>query len=283
MEFTRTGTRDLAGHRRAGLASVWIAAILIAGTACSPSPETANTSNASNSAIATNTAPVVDTGEQAYGRAAMRLQIKYTPERTVTGGVAFAVDAPGGPIVITSAHIVATMSKGKKLESVAIVDGVTREPLCRTLGVVWAGTAFEGYDFSKDVTALAVDGLPDSVSRLRLAADRPALGAKVRILGVPSDGSSAQIAIDGVVTVATSVRYEIDIDPAVKGRGLAGSAIVLVDSGQVIGVVQAVTAKQGRAFVIATPSEAFLKLLPTAKPAVQPISVWTGVPPTKGN
>jgi hypothetical protein len=59
----------------------------------------------------------VDTGEQAYGRAAMRLQIKYTPERTVTGGVAFAVDAPGGPIVITSAHIVATMSKGKKLES----------------------------------------------------------------------------------------------------------------------------------------------------------------------
>jgi hypothetical protein len=259
-----------------------MAAMVIAGVACSTPREAGNAGNASNSAAATNAAPVVDTGEQAYGRAAMRLQIKYTPERTVTGGVAFAVDAPGGPIVITSAHIVATMSKGKKLDSVAIVDGVTREPLCKTLGVVWAGTAFEGFDFSKDITALAVDGLPDSVTRLRIATDRPALGARVRILGVPSDGSSAQIAIDGVVTVATSVRYEIDIDPSVKGRGLAGAAIVLVDTGQVVGVVQAVTAKQGRAFVIATPAEAFLKLLPASKPVVRPISVWTGVPPPKG-
>ncbi len=282
MDLKRTGTRDLPGSRRAGLLGLLMAAIFIAGVACSTPREAGNVGNVSNSTAATNAAPVVDTGEQAHGRAAMRLQIKYTPERTVTGGVAFAVDAPGGPIVITSAHIVATMGKGKKLESVTIVDGVTREPLCRTLGVVWAGTSFEGFDFSKDVTALAVDGLPDSVSRLRLSADRPALGARVHILGIPSDGSTSQIAIDGVVTVATSVRYEVDIDPSVKGRGLAGSAIVLVDTGQVIGVVQAVTAKQGRAFVIATPAEAFLKLLPASKPAVQPISVWTGVPPPKG-
>ena len=281
MESRRTETHDLAPVRRSGLASIAQAIILAFAVACStPSePGNGNGNASSTNASATNTAPVVDTGEHTYGRAAMRLQIKYTPERTVTGGVAFAVDTPGGLVVITSAHIVATMSKGKKLESVAIVDGVTREPLCKTLGVIWAGKAFEGFDYSKDVTALAVDGLPESVARLKLATERPKLGARVRILGIPSDGSSAQIAIEGVVTVATSLRHEVDIDMSTKGRGLAGSAIVLVDTGQVVGVVQAVTAKQGRAFVIATPTEAFLKLLPTAKPEVQPISTWTGGSP----
>lgn len=283
MEIERTGTRDvsfIARVRRRSLRSSLSAAAfasvasLLLVSACATAPVVPNGQTAANNAAE----PVgTDTGESTYGRAAMRLQIKYLPQRTVTGGVAFAVDAPGGPIVITSAHLVATMSKGKKLESVAIVDGVTREPLCKTLGVIWAGTSFMGFDYSKDVTALAVEGLPDSIARLKLATVRPQLGARVRILGIPSDGSTTQFVIDGVVTVATSLRHEVDIAGTVKGRGLAGSPIVLVDTGQVVGIVQAVTAKQGRAFVIATPTEAFIKLLPTAKPEVQPIKTWTGL------
>ncbi len=61
-----------------------MAAILLPGVACSAPREAGNAGNVPNNAAATNAAPVVDTGEQAYGRAAMRLQIKYTPERTVT-------------------------------------------------------------------------------------------------------------------------------------------------------------------------------------------------------
>lgn len=252
------------------------ALVILFSIGCS-SGSPSSTNGSGNGNAATNAAPVVDTGEATYGRAAMRLQMKYLPQRTVTGGVAFAVDAPGGPIVLTSAHIVATMSKGKKLESVSIVDGVSREPLCRTLGVVWAGSAFVGFDYSKDVTALAVDGLSPAVARLKLATARPAIGARVRILGVPSDGSSSQVAIDGIVTVATSLRHEVDIDPNVKGRGLAGSPIVLVETGEVVGIVQAVTAKQGRAFVIATPTEAFIRNVPASKPSAQPITTWTGI------
>lgn len=274
MEIKRTGTRLRAILQTPRTGALVTALSMFGVVGCAPAPETATNGSALTNE-ATNAAPA-DTGELTYGRAAMRLQIKYTPQRLVTGGVAFAVDAPGGPIVLTSAHIVATMSKGKKLESVAIVDGVTREPLCTMLGVVWAGSTFVGFDLSKDVTALAVEGLSPSVTRLKLAVDRPRVGAHVRILGIPSDGSTAQVAIDGVVTVATSLRHEVDIDPSVKGRGLAGSPIVLVETGQVIGVVQAVTAKQGRAFIMATPTEAFLRNIPTTKPVPQPITVWTG-------
>ncbi len=276
MEIKRTETRAIDRARElVALASV-LAVLLVSSAACTTATEPVSQTNANGTTSTNSSVQPADTGEQAYGRAAMRLQIKYNPERTVTGGVAFAIDAPGGPIVLTSAHIIATMGKGKKLESVSIVDGVTREPVCKTLGVVWAGKTFEGFDFSKDVTALAVEGLPESIVRLELATERPPVGTRVRILGIPSDGSTTQVSIEGVVTVATSLRHEIDIDPAVKGRGLAGSPIVVEATGQVIGIVQAVTAKQGRAFVIATPAEAVLRLVPTAKPVVQPISVWTG-------
>ncbi len=276
MEIKRTETRAIDRARElVALASV-LAVLLVSSAACTTATEPVSQTNANGTTSTNSSVQPADTGEQAYGRAAMRLQIKYNPERTVTGGVAFAIDAPGGPIVLTSAHIIATMGKGKKLESVSIVDGVTREPVCKTLGVVWAGKTFEGFDFSKDVTALAVEGLPESSVRLELATERPPVGTRVRILGIPSDGSTTQVSIEGVVTVATSLRHEIDIDPAVKGRGLAGSPIVVEATGQVIGIVQAVTAKQGRAFVIATPAEAVLRLVPTAKPVVQPISVWTG-------
>lgn len=276
MEIKRTETRAIERARElVALASV-LAVLLVSSAACTTATEPVSQTNANGTTSTNSSVQPADTGEQAYGRAAMRLQIKYNPERTVTGGVAFAIDAPGGPIVLTSAHIIATMGKGKKLESVSIVDGVTREPVCKTLGVVWAGKTFEGFDFSKDVTALAVEGLPESIVRLELATERPPVGTRVRILGIPSDGSTTQVSIEGVVTVATSLRHEIDIDPAVKGRGLAGSPIVVEATGQVIGIVQAVTAKQGRAFVIATPAEAVLRLVPTAKPVVQPISVWTG-------
>ena len=277
MEIKRTETRAIDRARERMALTAVLAYLLVTSVSCTTGTEPAPQTNANENSTATNTAAQqADTGEQAYGRAAMRLQIKYIPKRTVTGGVAFAIDAPGGPIVLTSAHIIATMGNGKKLESVSIVDGVTREPVCKTLGVVWAGKTFEGFDFSKDVTALAVEDLPESIVRLKLATDRPAIGTRVRILGIPSDGSTTQVSIEGVVTVATSLRHEIDIDPTVKGRGLAGSPIVLEATGQVIGIVQAVTAKQGRAFVIATPAEAILRLVPTAKPEIQPISVWTG-------
>lgn len=273
MESCRRQTALLNAVRRLSLV-VLLSVFALGSAGCAPSAAPTN-GNAQTPVTNTAAAPT-ESGQSTFGRVAMRLQMKYAENRTATGGVAFAIATGDGTIVLTSAHIVATMSRGKTLTSVSILDGGTREPVCEVLGVVFAGTAFEGYDYSKDVTALAVRGLPESVRRLELATERPKVGDRVTVLAIPADGSSGQVAIEGVVRVATSLRHEIDVPAGTNGRGFAGAPIVSNENGRVVGVTQAVTAKSGQPFIIATPAEAFAGRIPAGRVTPLPITAWTG-------
>lgn len=210
------------------------------------------------------------------GRVAFRMKLGLSDGRALRAGVAWVL--AGEPAVaVTAANVVPGALGGARLVSLDLADGASGEPVGAVVGLAAPpGAGFDGLDYSKGVAFLAIATVPEDAARLALAARRATEGQETRIVGCPADSSAPEQTVAARVVLASATRLELDVDPAEKLRGFAGSP-VLSEAGEVVGMVQNVVRRGGRGLVLATPAEAIAAARPhRGGPAPPlPLSSWT--------
>lgn len=161
-----------------------------------------------------------------------------------TTGVVFFVpaDAPAGAAAIGTAHTFPLDSLGG-VKRGELLLGNSRRLVARTSGyLVPPGRPFNapGASLSDDYVAYSLDTKPQGVRLLSLAGDPgPPVGARVRILGVPSSLPRDEDDLFGVVRKNEDDRIEVDLDVPYDLRGWGGAPVLADASDSVVGMLQA--------------------------------------------
>jgi len=163
----------------------------------------------------------------------------------VASGTAFylAASTPEGAVAVTSAH---TFDLGKltRATEVNFETGRTRRRTSVSSRLlVPPGKPFASKDSAlrDDYMVFALDLKPTG-ARILQADTRPvqsAIGARVRILGIPSEIPADEDDIFGTVLAADEGRIEVRLDASAVLRGWGGAPVVRRDDGTVIGILEA--------------------------------------------
>jgi hypothetical protein len=163
----------------------------------------------------------------------------------VGSGTAFylAASTPEGAVAVTSAH---TFDLGKltRATEVNFETGRTRRRTSVSSRLlVPPGKPFASKDSAlrDDYMVFALDLKPTG-ARILQADTRPvqsAIGARVRILGIPSEIPADEDDIFGTVLAADEGRIEVRLDASAVLRGWGGAPVVRRDDGTVIGILEA--------------------------------------------
>ncbi len=172
-------------------------------------------------------------------------------------GVVFflATAAPHGVAAVGTAHTlpISTVGRagrvdfytGRSLRRVATSHRLLAEP----------GRPFSapGATLRDDYLVYALDAAPIGVQVLRATSSTPALGTRIKMIGVPSDGARDRETLYGRVVAVSHDRIEIDLDERRDLRGWGGAPLLETRSGRVIGLLEAHVPQGDTSRVFAAP------------------------------
>ncbi len=116
-----------------------------------------------------------------------------------------------------------------------------------------------GATLRDDYVIFALDVKPAEMRVLEPAPEAPRLGARVEVLGIPSDGTRDQVAVFGTVAGVSHTRLEVDLDSPADLRGWGGAPVLEGD--KVVGMLQAAWPSADTLRVGASPIEGVVAAL----------------------
>ncbi|HQR38856.1 MAG TPA: hypothetical protein PLF26_10695 [Blastocatellia bacterium] len=201
-----------------------------------------------------------------------RPELHFADGRTQMAGVAFVLDAGDGRrFVATSGHLARNLRKGSDLKQITLLNNQSgsADGVVSTLAGS-PGATFDGLDYSTDVALLNAPGLADAGSPFVPARGNARVGDEVEIVACPADRSARDVRLRGRVEGSDGSLLRVRLDSAVDARGFAGAPIVLVQTGELAGMVQTVSG----GVALATPATAIQRFADGGGKAPIPVSDW---------
>lgn len=95
-----------------------------------------------------------------------------------------------------------------------------------------------GATLRDDFVVFALDAPPEGIRLLEPARDLPRPGGRVRVLGIPSQGSSLETQVLGTVLHSEETHIEVDLDSRADLRGWGGAPVLEAEGNRVVGLLQ---------------------------------------------
>jgi len=180
-----------------------------------------------------------------------------SPGASRNQGIVFfvATNSTAGIAAIGTAHTLDRQALAAAGE-VEFLLGNSAQPVARSHGfLVPPGIPFAtpGATLRGDYVVFSLDAAPTSVRTLKIDPDPIERKARVRILGIPIGASEPTSEVGGVVAKVSNDRIEIDLDRPVSLRGWGGAPVLSMQTGRVVGVVQAADPNRDVPRVMAAP------------------------------
>jgi hypothetical protein len=173
--------------------------------------------------------------------AVARAHLRGAGENGTTGAVFFLpVAHPPGAVAVGAAHAFdrSRLAEAGELEFRLGVSG--RLAALASRYYARPGRAYHrpGATLRDDFTIFALSLPPEGVRILEPAERLPSIGDRVRILGIPAQGSQPQAHLVGSVVRSEATRIEVDLDAPANLRGWGGAPVLEADGGRVLGLLQ---------------------------------------------
>jgi len=159
-----------------------------------------------------------------------------------TGGAVFflPVEHPPGAVAVGAAHSFDRTRLAEAGEVEFRLGASGERVAAATRYYARQGRAFHrpGATLRDDFVIFALALPPQGIAVLEPAEHPPRVGDRVRILGIPSQGSQRQAHLLGSVVSSEATRIEVDLDALADLRGWGGAPVLAVDGGGVVGLLQ---------------------------------------------
>jgi hypothetical protein len=191
------------------------------------------------------------------------VQLEDTSESQGTVFFLAAPDSRAGAVAVGTAHTFKLEQISRALR-VGFKLGNSGQPVAASAGfLTLPGRPFNdpGATMRDDFFVYALDAPPARVEVLEAESQLPALGERVRILGIPPSGRHDQDEIEGRISEVSYTQIEVDLDQRHNLREWGGAPVLLARTGRVVGILQAYWPQEKRPRVTVAPISGVMQAL----------------------